>query len=126
MIALRLASFEDVRKARHCAGDLAQAAGIEDRWAVEQVAAELGNNCVEHGNGGPGLLWIDCKPGRLSLRFENSCERRPDWVTQKPLAVGGFHSGGYGLALAHELAGSLFCSWGAGRVIISAEFSKRR
>src|SRR5947209_20555356 len=123
MVAIKIGRFKDVRMARTCAGDLAQAAGIQDRWAVEQVTGELGTNCVEHGNGGPGLLWIDCKPGRLSLRFENACERGPDWLTQKPISAGEFHSGGYGLALAHALAGSLFCSWGAGRVTISAEFS---
>src|SRR5262249_53264952 len=123
MVAIRLASFEDVRMARHCAVDLARAAGIEDPGAVEQAAGELGNNCVEHGNGLPGLLWINCKPGRLSLRCENRCERRPDWRTQKPPTVGEFRSGGYGLSLVRALAPSLRCRWAEGRVVIRAEFT---
>jgi hypothetical protein len=122
MVAIRLASFAEARMARHCAGDLARAAGIEDAGAVEQAAGELGNNCVEHGNSAPGLLWINCKPGRLSLRFENPCEHRPDWHTRKPLAVGEFRSGGYGLPLARALAGSVRCRWAEGRVVIWAEF----
>jgi hypothetical protein len=126
MVAIMLASFEDVRKARHCVCDLAQAAGIEDRAAVEQAAGELGNNCVEHGNGAPGLLWISCKPGRLSLQFENACERRPDWRTQKPRAVEAFRTGGYGFPLARALARSLSRRWADGHVVVRAEFGADR
>src|SRR5437868_14126092 len=104
MVAIMLASFEDVRSARQCVRDLAQAAGVEDPGAAALVTGELGNNCVEHGNQAPCLLRIGCKPGSLSLQFENGCERRPDWGTQKPLAVEGFRTGGYGLPLARALA----------------------
>jgi hypothetical protein len=68
------------------------------------------------------LLRIGCKPGSLSLQFENACERRPDWRTQKPLAVEGFRTGGYGLPLARALAGNLNCRWTEGRVVVRAEF----
>src|SRR5438552_2245035 len=61
MVAMVLASFEDVRKARQCVHDLAQATGIEDPGAAALVTGELGNNCVEHGNQAPGLLRIRSK-----------------------------------------------------------------
>ena len=123
MVAIMLASFEDVRKARQCVCDLAQAARIEDPSAVALVTGELGNNCVEHGNHAPGLLRIGCKPGALCLQFENACERPPDWRTQKPLAVEAFRTGGYGLPLARALAGSVNCRWADGRAVVRAEFS---
>jgi hypothetical protein len=122
MVAIMLASFEDVRMARQCVRDLAQAAGIEDPNAAAQVTGELGNNCVEHGNPAPGLLRIGCKPGSLSLQFENACDRRPDWQTQKPPAVEAFRTGGYGLPLARALSPSLSCRWAGGRVVVRAEF----
>ena len=122
MVAIMLASFEDVRMARRCVCDLAQAAGIEDPSAAALVTGELGNNCVEHGTHAPGLLRVGCKPGSLSLQFENICERRPDWRTQKPLAVEAFRTGGFGLPLARALARSLNCRWADGRAVIRAEF----
>jgi hypothetical protein len=122
MVALKLASFEDVRVARECVGDLAQAAGIEDASGATLTTAELGNNCVEHGDAAPALLWIGCQPGQLSLRFENDCERCPDWRTQKPEGVGEYRTGGYGLPIARVLARRLICTWVSGRVVVRAEF----
>ena len=63
MVAMMLADFADVRKARQCVQDLAQAAGIDDPSAAALVTGELGNNCVEHGNQAPGLLRVGCKAG---------------------------------------------------------------
>jgi anti-sigma regulatory factor (Ser/Thr protein kinase) len=126
MVAIELSSFADVRKARECARDLARAAGIQDSGAVELATGELGNNCVEHGNHQPGLLWIGCKPGHLSLRFENLCAQRPDWWTRKPLAVEEFRIGGYGLQLARVLAQCVNCRWAKGRVVVRAEFGQRK
>ena len=126
MVAMVLGSFEDVRKARQCVGDLAQAAGLEDPGAAALVTGELGNNCVEHGNPAPGLLRIGCKPGTLTLQFENACERRPDWRSRKPLAVEAFRTGGYGFPLARALARSLSRRWADGRVVVRAEFGADR
>ena len=122
MVAIRLASFEDVRMARSWVGDLAQAAGIHDPGAAVMAAGELGNNCVEHGNEAPALLWVGCGRGRLSLRFENQCVQQPEWCTRKPLAIAEFHTGGYGLQIARALARSINCCWAAGRVTVRAEF----
>jgi hypothetical protein len=122
MVAIMLASFEDVRNARLCVHDLAQAAGIEDPSAVALVTAELGNNCVEHGSPAPGLLRIGCKPGALSLQFENRCAQPPDWRSRKPLAVESFRTGGYGLPLAQAVSPSLGRFWIDGRVVVRAEF----
>jgi anti-sigma regulatory factor (Ser/Thr protein kinase) len=122
MVAIKLSSFEDVRVARDWVGSLAEAAGIRDPDAAVQTTAELGNNCIEHANESPGLLWVSCRPGRLSLRFENRCERRPDWQTRKPAVVEQFRTGGYGLQIARALARSVNCRWKNGRVIVAAEF----
>lgn len=122
MLAMTLSSFEDVRTARRCAQGLAQMAGIADPSAVALAVGELGNNCVEHGNQAPGVLWIGCRPGHLSLRFENPCECEPSWHTEKPVAVGEFRTGGYGLQIARALARSVNCAWAKGRVVIRAEF----
>jgi anti-sigma regulatory factor (Ser/Thr protein kinase) len=122
MVAMRLTSFADVRTARECVRDLAVAAGIPDPAAAELTAAELGNNCIEHGSPMPGLLWIGCERGRLSLRFENPCAQRPDWCTRKPLALDGFRTGGYGLWLARALAPLVNCHWSHGRVVVRAVF----
>ena len=126
MVAIMLASFEDVRKARQCVHDLAQAAGIEDPGAAALVTGELGNNCVEYGNPAPCLLRVGCKPGALSLQFENRCGQPPDWRTRKPLAVGTFRTGGYGFPLARALAQSLSRRWADGRVVVRAEFGGGR
>jgi hypothetical protein len=123
MVALRLENYEDVRRARACAQDLAQAAGLEDPAAVAMATSELGNNCVEHGQVSPGLLRIGCGPGRLSLQFENSCERKPSWCSRKPIAVGQFRTGGYGLPIVRALARTVNCRWTRGRVVVRAEFS---
>jgi hypothetical protein len=122
MVAIRLTSFEDVRRARQCVVDLAQAAGIPDLGAAALVTGELGNNCVEHGAQAPGLLWISCRPGRLRLQFENRCEQQPDWRTQKPMALAAVCTGGHGLVLAWTLADRLSCRWAHGRVVVRAEF----
>ena len=122
MVAIRLASFEDVRTAREWVGDLAQAAGIHDPGAAVMAAGELGNNCVEHGSEAPGLLWVGCGQGQLSLRFENSCAEQPEWRTDKPMAIADFRTGGYGLQIARALARSVNCRWIDGRVIVRAEF----
>jgi anti-sigma regulatory factor (Ser/Thr protein kinase) len=123
MVALRLTSYEDVRLARECARDLAEAAGIHDPSAVAQATAELGNNCVEHGHRCAGLLWIGCGLGRISMRFENASAERPTWTTHKPLVVGEFRTGGYGLQIAQALAHRVDCRWVDGRVVVEAEFS---
>jgi hypothetical protein len=123
MVAIMLASFDDVRKARQCVSDLAQAAGIEDPGAVALVAGELGNNCIENGSHAPGLLRVGCKPGSLSLQFENACQSAPDWRSRKPVAVETFRTGGYGLPLARALARSLNCRWADGRAVVRAEFA---
>jgi anti-sigma regulatory factor (Ser/Thr protein kinase) len=122
MVAMMLASFADVRKARQCVQDLARAAGIDDPSAAALVTGELGNNSVEHGSPAPGLLRIGCKPGALSLQFENPCAQPPDWRSQKPLAVETFRTGGYGLPLAMAAAPSLSRRWVDGRVVVRAVF----
>jgi hypothetical protein len=122
MVAIKLFSFEDVRIAREWVGNLALVAGIHDPGAAVQTAGELGNNCVEHGSQTPGMLWVGCGQGRLSLRFENDCEQRPDWQTAKPALVEDFRTGGYGLQIARALARSVNCRWAKGRVIVHAEF----
>ncbi len=122
MVAMMLSSLEDVREARECVWDLAQAAGIGDAGAAALAAAELGNNCVEHGGPAPGLLFIGCAPGQLSLRFVNRCDRRPDWGTRKPIEVEEFRAGGYGLPLVRALAGSVDWDWAEGRAVVRALF----
>ena len=122
MVAIRLSSFEDVRVAREWVGSLAEAAGIHDPGAAVLTAGELGNNCVEHGAECPGLLWVACRHGHLSLRFENRCDESPDWQTRKPAVVGNFRAGGYGLQIARALAQSVNCRWANGRAIVHAEF----
>jgi hypothetical protein len=120
MVTIELASFEDVRRAREQVGQLARAAGLLDPEAAVMTAGELGNNCLEHGGEGPGLLRVRCGPGRLALQFENRCARRPQWRTRKPVVVAGFRSGGYGLQMA--LARRLDCRWKNGRAVVCAEF----
>jgi anti-sigma regulatory factor (Ser/Thr protein kinase) len=122
MVALRLSSFEDVRVARECARDLAQAVGIRDPDAVLHATGELANNCVLHGDRSPGLLWISCGLGRLSMRFENASVERPTWCTRKPRVFGEFRAGGYGLQIAQALAQRVDCRWVEGRVVVVAEF----
>jgi hypothetical protein len=122
MVNIELVSFDDVRALRKQVGDLARAAGIHDPEAAVVAAAELGNNCVEHGGGRPGLLRIGCRQGLLSLHFENPCEQRPNWRTRKPVAVAEFRTGGYGLEIARALARTLNCRWKNGRVVVRAEF----
>jgi hypothetical protein len=122
MVAIKLSSFEDVRIAREWVGNLAQVAGIHDPSAAVQTAGELGNNCVEHGSQTSGMLWVGCGQGRLSLQFENECEQRPDWQTQKPALIDHYRTGGYGLQIARALARSVNCRWARGRVIVRAEF----
>jgi anti-sigma regulatory factor (Ser/Thr protein kinase) len=122
MVAIRLGSFEDVRTAREWVGDLAAAAGIHDPGAAVLAAAELGNNCVEHGSAAPGLLWVGCGRGKLSLRFENACEEQPEWRTEKPMTIAGFRTGGYGLQIARALARRVNCCWDGDRVIVRADF----
>jgi anti-sigma regulatory factor (Ser/Thr protein kinase) len=122
MVHRELSSFDDVRAVRHLVGDLARAAGLHDPEAAVMAAGELGNNCVEHGGGRPGRLRIGRRPGRLSLQFENPCRQSPDWRTRKPVAVGEFRTGGYGLETAQALARTLNCRWKNGRLVVRAEF----
>ena len=122
MVNIELSNFDDVRALRKRVGDLARAAGIHDPEAAIVAAAELGNNCVEHGGGRPGLLRIGCRQGRLSLHFENPCEQRPNWRTRKSIAVAEFRTGGYGLEIARSLACTLNCRWKNGRLVVRAEF----
>jgi hypothetical protein len=126
IVQMRLDSFDDVRTARERVRDLAYRAGIQDLDATMIVTAELGNNCVEHRDEAPGTLWICCQPGRLSLRLENCCGRRPTWCTRKPLALQEFRTGGYGLQIAQVLARRMTCRWVHGRVIVLAEFHEGR
>jgi hypothetical protein len=122
MVTIELTSFEDVRQARERVGQLARAAGLPDPEAAVLAAGELGNNCVEHGDEGSGLLRVHCGSGRLALEFENPCGRRPQWRTQKPVAVAGFRTGGYGLQMARALARRVDCRWENGRAVVCAEF----
>jgi anti-sigma regulatory factor (Ser/Thr protein kinase) len=122
MVHMELSSFDDVRAVRRRVGDLARAAGLHDPEAAVMAAAELGNNCVEHGGGRSGLLRIGCRPGRLSLHFQNPCEHCPDWRTRKLVAVAGFRTGGYGLEIVRVLARTLNCRWKDGRLVVRAEF----
>jgi anti-sigma regulatory factor (Ser/Thr protein kinase) len=122
MVAMMLASFADVRKARQCVQDLARAAGIDDPSAAALVTGELGNNCVEHGSPAPALLRIGCKPGALCLQFENQCAQPPEWRSQKPLVMENIRTGGYGLPLAMAVASSLSRRWVDGRVVVRATF----
>jgi anti-sigma regulatory factor (Ser/Thr protein kinase) len=123
MVVMPLSSFEDVRRARQYVHDLALAVGIQDPSAATLTTAELGNNCVEHGSQAPGVLRIGGKRGRLSLRFENPCPQRPDWRTRKPVALGEFRTGGYGLQIVRALARSVNVRWANGRVVVRAEFA---
>ena len=122
MVAIRISSFEDVRMAREWVSSLAEAAEIHDPGAAVLTTGELGNNCVEHGAECPSLLWVTCRHGHLSLRFENHCEERPDWQTRKPVVVEDLRAGGYGLQIARALARSVNCRWAEGRAIVHAEF----
>jgi anti-sigma regulatory factor (Ser/Thr protein kinase) len=122
MLSLQLSTFDDVRKAREWVGHMARAAGLRDPGAAVMAAGELANNCVEHGGECPGLLWIGCRQGRLSLQFENHCEQRPNWRTRKPAAIAEFRIGGYGLPIARALARTVNCRWKNGRVFVRAEF----
>ena len=95
MVAIRLSSFDDVRLARECARDLAQAAGVQDPGAVAQATGELGNNCVEHGSQTPGLLWIGSPVGThaglLVLLGGRDDQPRPDaadWPLPMSRALG--------------------------------------
>jgi anti-sigma regulatory factor (Ser/Thr protein kinase) len=121
-LTMELSSFNDVYLARQWVGNLARTAGLQDPEAAVLTAGELGNNCVEHGGECPGRLRVGCEQGRLSLQFENPCERRPDWRTQKPVAVAEFRTGGYGLSIARALASRVRCRWTKGRVVVRAEF----
>jgi hypothetical protein len=122
MVNTVLSSFDDARAVRRWVSDLARAASIHDPEAAVMAAGELGNNCVEHGGGRPGLLRLGCRQGRLSLHFENPCEQGPNWRTRKPVAVAEFRTGGYGLEIARALARTLNCRWKNGRVVVRAEF----
>jgi anti-sigma regulatory factor (Ser/Thr protein kinase) len=122
MVRIQLSTFDDVRAVRKRVGDLARAAGLHDPEAAVMAAGELGNNCVEHGGGRSGLLRISRRQGRLSLRFENPCDQRPNWRTRKPVAVAEFRTGGYGLEIARALARTLNCRWKNGRLVVRAEF----
>jgi hypothetical protein len=121
MVTIELTSFDDVRQARARVGEFARAAGVQDPEAAVMTAGELGNNCVEHGGEGPGLLRVGIGPGWLSLQFENQCARHPQWRTRKPVAVAGYRTGGYGLQIARAPARRVDCRWTGGRVIISAD-----
>jgi hypothetical protein len=101
---------------------LKRGAGVASRPGPLVAAGELGNNCIEHGGEGRGLLRVQCGPGRLSLGFENACGRRPQWRTRKPVVLAGFRSGGYGLQMARALARRLDCRWKNGRAVVCAEF----
>jgi anti-sigma regulatory factor (Ser/Thr protein kinase) len=123
MVTIEITNFDDVRQARERVGQLARAAGLPDPEAAVLATGELGNNCIEHGDAGPGLLRVQYGPGRLSLQFENPCGRRPQWRTQKPVAVGGFRTGGYGLQMSRALARRVECRWQNGRAVVCAEFA---
>jgi hypothetical protein len=120
MVNIALSSFDDVRAVRRWVCDLARAAGIHDPEAAVMVAGELGNNCVEHGGGRAGLLRIGCRQGRLSLQFENRCERCLNWRTRKPVAVAEFRTGGYGLEIVRALARTVNCRRKNGRLVVRA------
>jgi anti-sigma regulatory factor (Ser/Thr protein kinase) len=123
MYAMVLADWEDVRRARECAGALARAVGVPEPEMVETAVMELGNNCLEHRDGeGVAVLRIGCSKGKVILQAENPCRRRPDWNTQKPEAVEGFRTGGYGMLLVTALASQLRATWRSGRVRVHAEF----
>ena len=121
IVRIGLRSFDDVRTARERVRDLASAAGLPDPEAAMLVTAELGNNCVEHRSTAFGTLRICCHPGRLSLRFENRCRRRPTWRTRKPFALPAVRTGGNGLRIARSIARRVICRWMHGRVTVLAE-----
>lgn len=124
MVAMVLAEFEDVRRARECAGALARALGVPEPEMVETAVAEIGNNCLEHCDGdGIAVLRLGCRPGKLILEAENPCRKRPDWHTQKPEVLDGFRTGGYGMLLVTALARQLRATWYGGRVRVRAEFA---
>jgi hypothetical protein len=124
MVAIVIAAGEDVRQARAWAVLLARAAGLADPGMVEQAVAEVGNNCLEHGDGrAPAVLWIGCRPGKLIVHAENACRARPTWQTAKPEALDGFRLGGYGLVLIRAIARDVRCQWREGRAIVRAEFA---
>jgi anti-sigma regulatory factor (Ser/Thr protein kinase) len=119
-----LAEWEDVRRARECAGALARAAGVPEPEMVETAVAEISNNCLEHCDGpGMAVLRLSCRQGKVILEAENPCRRRPDWQTEKPEILEGFRSGGYGLLLVTALARQMRTTWHRGRVRVRAEFA---
>jgi hypothetical protein len=77
MVAVMLASFADVRKARQCVHDLAEAAGIDDPGAAVLVTGELGNNCVEHGSPAHQLLGGEVLTSPVSIRQHGRLRRNP-------------------------------------------------
>lgn len=124
MLAMVLAEWSDVRRARDCAGALARAAGLPEPEMVETAVGEIGNNCLEHRDGdGVAVLRLGYRQGRLILEAENPCSRQPDWQTAKPEVIDGFRAGGYGLLLVETLAQQLCATWHKGRVVVRAEFA---
>lgn len=124
MVAMVLADWDDVRRARECAGALARAVGVPDPEEVETAVAEIGNNCLEHRDGdGMAVLRLGCRRGKVILDAENPCRRRPDWQTQKPEVLEGFHTGGYGMLLVQAFASQMRRTWSRGRVRVRAEFA---
>jgi len=124
MYAIVLADWEDVRRARECAGALARAAGVPEPEMVETAVMEIANNCLEHRDGdGIAVLRIGCGRGKVILLAENPCRSRPDWNTGKPVLVEGFRTGGYGMLLVTALASQLRATWRSGRVRVRAEFA---
>ena len=124
MYAMVLANWEDVRRARDCAGALARAVGVPEPEMVETAVMEIGNNCLEHGDGeGVAVLRIGCGRGKVILQAENPCRSRPDWNTRKPEVMEGFCTGGYGMLLVTALASQLRATWRSGRVRVRAEFA---
>src|SRR5207248_2310952 len=82
MVAIRISEANDVRVARAYAAALARAAGVADPGMVEQAVAEVGNNCLEHRDGPePAVLKIGCRRGKVTVRAENVCAKRPSWQT---------------------------------------------
>jgi anti-sigma regulatory factor (Ser/Thr protein kinase) len=124
MLAMVLTDWNDIRRARDCAGALARAAGVAEPEMVETAVGEIGNNCLEHQDGsGVIVLRLGYQRGKLVLQAENPCRRRPSWQTAKPEAIDGFRTGGYGLLLVQTLASQLSRTWRQGRVVVRAEFA---
>ena len=129
MFTYWIRDFMGAARARQQVRALAETLGAEDSAAVEQVAAELACNCVEHRSE-PRAARLRCyrEGQQLVVETLNRCADPPSWLSPKA-GPGAFREGGRGLVLARALAARFSCFWerrhGVGFVGARAEFPLR-